>query len=207
MKTLGLYVDSNSIRKVVLTLCEISRQVFEISLNSSLITDELASKNADQQSYAIYSEKLSLISLTLENISRGLLKDASAMMETSLESTKLQERHLKISQGLALVKDESNRLVTQAAIKTIEDRLVPVHDAVLGYQQKIAKGRTSFGHAVQKLWLLHTNLKVEAEKSEIAILMTIITRTEDLITRIDPLTRDLDAGMDSLSTQLSAQEK
>lgn len=203
----NFYVDSNIIRKVVISLCQLSHQVFEISLNSSLITDELSSQKADYQTYTVYSEKLNLISMTLDNISKNLLQDSSTLLEQSLESTKYQERYVRLGDALTLITREDNVEVVTESLRSIEARLHPISDRMVQILQSISKNKTNFDHSLKKLWLLHTNLKVEAEKDEINILAPILQRTEAILEEVGGLVDELDAGMRSLEKQLNGKEQ
>lgn len=203
----NFYVDSNVIRKVVISLCQLSHQVFEISLNSSLITDELSTQKHDFQTYTVYSEKLNVVSMTLDNISKSLLVESSALLEQSLESTKYQERYVRLGDALKLINREDNIEVLKSSLKSIEDHLNPISDKMIEILKNISKNKASFDHTLKKLWLLHTNLKVEAEKDEINILAPILQRTESILEEVVGFIEELDSGMRSLENQLTGKEQ
>jgi hypothetical protein len=202
--TFCFYVDSNNIREFVLGLCNLSRQVFEISLNSSLITDELSSQGG--HGYSIYSEKINNVSISLDSISKNLLSEATNMMEVSLESTKFNERIEKISEGLALVENRANAVIINEAILVLQEKTLPLTNQIQHIFQSLSQRLTEFNQACKKLWLLTSNLKSEVEKEEIKSLLSIIQKNEQVLEKIDENIRRLDKSLSSLATQLRSRE-
>lgn len=174
----SFYVNSNTIREIVLTLCSLSRQVFEISLNSSLITDELSSRGEAFKSFTIYSEKINIVSTTLNAASKSMIMHSTRLMEISLESTKQVERMDKIRYGLSLIQDTDNLKTVQKAsdkvaakinplIKDLEDTIIIIIQLLEGFEQSL-----------KKLWLLSNNLKAHVEKENVSSLITIVKKIE-----------------------------
>jgi len=182
---MDFYLNSNAVREFVLSLCKLSNQVFEISLNSSLVTDELSSLGHDFKSYAVYSEKMNLISNTLGNTAKNMLRFSTRIMELSLEKTTLNANIAKLEEGRNFIRDEKNYEIVTNSISRIEEKIAPLEmDAkeIMGILREELKG---FSLEIKKLWLLATNLKTQVEYDEITYLTNISVKIESALTKID----------------------
>ncbi|HLW55784.1 MAG TPA: hypothetical protein VKY27_00260 [Bacteriovoracaceae bacterium] len=185
MNLMDFYLNSNAVREFVLSLCKLSNQVFEISLNSSLVTDELSSLGHDFKSYAVYSEKMNLISNTLGNTAKNMLRFSTRIMELSLEKTTLNANIAKLEEGRNFIRDEKNYEIVTNSISRIEEKIAPLEmDAkeIMGILREELKG---FSLEIKKLWLLATNLKTQVEYDEITYLTNISVKIESALTKID----------------------
>ncbi|MGE3608393.1 MAG: hypothetical protein AB7I27_02305 [Bacteriovoracaceae bacterium] len=202
MGLMDFYLCSNSIRELVLSLCKLSKQVFEISLNSSLVTDELSSLGADLKSYAIYSEKMNLISNSLGTCSREMLKHSTRVMELSLEKTKFNTRIIKLREAEALINQKVNKDVLEASIKNLESKLQPLDTDANDVIGMLDSDLRNFNFEIKKLWLLATNLKTHSEFDEIAYLHNIILKIETTLHKIDETTANLNSQLAKLERNI-----
>lgn len=202
MGLMDFYLCSNAIREFVLSLCKLSKQVFEISLNSSLVTDELSSLGADLKSYAIYSEKMNTISNVLGTSSKDMLKHSTRIMELSLEKTKFNSRISRLKSSEELIARRENKEVIETAIRALELKLQPLDteaNDVIGLLDYDIK---SFQFEIKKLWLLSTNLKTQSEFDEINYLHNIIIKIESTLHNIDETTISLNAQLAKLERDI-----
>lgn len=199
---MDFYLNSNAVREFVLSLCKLSNQVFEISLNSSLVTDELSSLGQDYKSYAVYSEKMNLISNTLGNTAKNMLRFSTRIMELSLEKTTLNANIEKLEEGRSLVSNESNIAVIENSIARTEAKIAPLEvDAreIMGVLREELKG---FSLEIKKLWLLSTNLKTQVEYDEITYLANISSKIESALMNIDETMNKLQAQLLKLENKI-----
>lgn len=201
-KQMDFYLNSNAVREFVLSLCKLSNQVFEISLNSSLVTDELSSLGNDFKSYAVYSEKMNLISNTLGNSAKNMLRFSTRVMELSLEKTTLNAHIAKLEEGKNLISNQHNLDIISSSIVRIEDKISPLdNDAreILGILREELKG---FTLEIKKLWLLSTNLKTQVEYDEISYLSNISAKIESALAKIDETMGKLQAQLIKLESKI-----
>ena len=178
MTLMDFYLSSNHIREFVLRLCRLSEQVFEISLNSSLVTDELSSLGSDLKSYAVYSEKMNTISTSLGNYSKTMLRSSTRIMELSLEKTTCNSQIQKIREGLALMSHGSNIEVVKNSIKDLEKTILPLDAEAADIMGNLDSDLKHFDLEIKKLWLLSTNLRTQVEFDEIVYLTNINNKIE-----------------------------
>ena len=200
MNLMDFYLSSNTVREFVLSLCKLSNQVFEISLNSSLVTDELSSLGNDLKSYAVYSEKMNLISNTLGNTARNMLRYSTRVMELSLEKTTLNANIVKLQEGRDLIEDENNRSIINTSIEHIENKITPLENDARDIMMSLESELKYFSLEIKKLWLLSTNLKTQVEYDEITYLANISSKIESALINIDE-------SMNKLGAQLIKLEK
>lgn len=195
MNNMAFYLNANTIREFILNLSQLSNHIFEISLNSSLVTDELSSQGNDFKSYAVYSEKMNHISNLLGVAARNMLKCSTGIMELSLEKTKYLESMNKLTEALHLIEDESNLSLVKAARDDLFGKTGPIEDEarrILG----ILKGDLKiFNQEIQKLWLLSTYLKSQVAFDEITYLTNITVKVESVLQRVDELSNSLDGQL------------
>lgn len=199
---MDFYLNSNAVREFVLSLCKLSNQVFEISLNSSLVTDELSSLGHDFKSYAVYSEKMNLISNTLGNTAKNMLRFSTRIMELSLEKTTLTANIAKLEEGRNFIRDGQNYEIVSNSISRIEEKIAPLEmDAkeIMGILREELKG---FSLEIKKLWLLATNLKTQVEYDEITYLTNISVKIESALTKIDETMGKLQAQLIKLENKV-----
>jgi len=199
---MDFYLNSNAVREFVLSLCKLSNQVFEISLNSSLVTDELSSLGHDFKSYAVYSEKMNLISNTLGNTAKNMLRFSTRIMELSLEKTTLNANIAKLEEGRNFIRDEKNYEIVTNSISRIEEKIAPLEmDAkeIMGILREELKG---FSLEIKKLWLLATNLKTQVEYDEITYLTNISVKIESALTKIDETMGELQSQLIKLENKV-----
>jgi hypothetical protein len=197
---MDFYLSSNTVREFVLSLCKLSNQVFEISLNSSLVTDELSSLGNELKSYAVYSEKMNLISNSLGNTVRNMLRFSTRVMELSLEKTTLKANIVKLQEGRDLITDENNRGIINNSISLIEKKIIPLENDARDIMLSLESELKSFSLEIKKLWLLSTNLKTQVEYDEITYLANINSKIESALINIDE-------SMSKLGAQLIKLEK
>lgn len=197
---MDFYLSSNTVREFVLSLCKLSNQVFEISLNSSLVTDELSSLGNELKSYAVYSEKMNLISNSLGNTARNMLRFSTRVMELSLEKTTLKANIVKLQEGRDLITDENNRGIINNSISLIEKKIIPLENDARDIMLSLESELKSFSLEIKKLWLLSTNLKTQVEYDEITYLANINSKIESALINIDE-------SMSKLGAQLIKLEK
>ena len=200
MNLMDFYLSSNTVREFVLSLCKLSNQVFEISLNSSLVTDELSSLGNELKSYAVYSEKMNLISNSLGNTVRNMLRFSTRVMELSLEKTTLKANIVKLQEGRDLITDENNRGIINNSISLIEKKIIPLENDARDIMLSLESELKSFSLEIKKLWLLSTNLKTQVEYDEITYLANINSKIESALINIDE-------SMSKLGAQLIKLEK
>lgn len=200
MNLMDFYLSSNTVREFVLSLCKLSNQVFEISLNSSLVTDELSSLGNELKSYAVYSEKMNLISNSLGNTARNMLRFSTRVMELSLEKTTLKANIVKLQEGRDLITDENNRGIINNSISLIEKKIIPLENDARDIMLSLESELKSFSLEIKKLWLLSTNLKTQVEYDEITYLANINSKIESALINIDE-------SMSKLGAQLIKLEK
>lgn len=200
MNLMDFYLSSNTVREFVLSLCKLSNQVFEISLNSSLVTDELSSLGNELKSYAVYSEKMNLISNSLGNTARNMLRYSTRVMELSLEKTTLNANIFKLQEGRDLIEDEHNRGIINNSIDLIEKKIIPLENDARDIMHSLESELKSFSLEIKKLWLLSTNLKTQVEYDEITYLANINSKIESALINIDE-------SMSKLGAQLIKLEK
>lgn len=196
------YLNSNAVREFVLSLCKLSNQVFEISLNSSLVTDELSSLGSDFKSYAVYSEKMNLISNSLGNTAKNMLRYSTRIMELSLEKTTLHANINKLRIGQELISNDINVAIIAESISRIEDKIFPIELDAKEMLSNLDGELKSFGLEITKLWLLSTNLKTQVEYDEINYLTNISNKIESALTRIDETMSKLGAGLINLENKI-----
>lgn len=197
---MDFYLSSNTVREFVLSLCKLSNQVFEISLNSSLVTDELSSLGNELKSYAVYSEKMNLISNSLGNTARNMLRYSTRVMELSLEKTTLNANIVKLEEGRDLITDENNRGIINNSISLIEKKIIPLENDARDIMLSLESELKAFSLEIKKLWLLSTNLKTQVEYDEITYLANINSKIESALINIDE-------SMSKLGAQLIKLEK
>lgn len=197
---MDFYLSSNTVREFVLSLCKLSNQVFEISLNSSLVTDELSSLGNELKSYAVYSEKMNLISNSLGNTARNMLRYSTRVMELSLEKTTLNANIVKLQEGRDLITDENNRGIINNSISLIEKKIIPLENDARDIMLSLESELKAFSLEIKKLWLLSTNLKTQVEYDEITYLANINSKIESALINIDE-------SMSKLGAQLIKLEK
>lgn len=200
MNLMDFYLSSNTVREFVLSLCKLSNQVFEISLNSSLVTDELSSLGNELKSYAVYSEKMNLISNSLGNTARNMLRYSTRVMELSLEKTTLNANIVKLEEGRDLITDENNRGIINNSISLIEKKIIPLENDARDIMLSLESELKAFSLEIKKLWLLSTNLKTQVEYDEITYLANINSKIESALINIDE-------SMSKLGAQLIKLEK
>lgn len=199
---MDFYLNSNAAREFVLSLCKLSNQVFEISLNSSLVTDELSSLGTEYKSYAVYSEKMNLISNTLGSTAKNMLRFSTRVMELSLEKTTLNGHISKLEAGRSLISNKENLDIISASITRIEDKINPLNNdahEILGILNEELKG---FALEIKKLWLLSTNLKTQVEYDEIHYLSNISSKIESALSKIDETMGKLQAQLMKLENKI-----
>ncbi len=200
MNLMDFYLSSNTVREFVLSLCKLSNQVFEISLNSSLVTDELSSLGNELKSYAVYSEKMNLISNSLGSTARNMLRYSTRVMELSLEKTTLNANIVKLQEGRDLIEDENNRGIINNSIELIEKKIIPLENDARDIMHSLESELKTFSLEIKKLWLLSTNLKTQVEYDEITYLANINSKIESALINIDE-------SMSKLGAQLIKLEK
>ena len=200
MNLMDFYLSSNTVREFVLSLCKLSNQVFEISLNSSLVTDELSSMGSELKSYAVYSEKMNLISNSLGNTARNMLRYSTRVMELSLEKTTLNANIVKLQEGRDLIDDENNKGIINNSISLIEKKIIPLENDARDIMLSLESELKAFSLEIKKLWLLSTNLKTQVEYDEITYLANINSKIESALINIDE-------SMSKLGAQLIKLEK
>lgn len=200
MNLMDFYLSSNTVREFVLSLCKLSNQVFEISLNSSLVTDELSSLGNELKSYAVYSEKMNLISNSLGSTARNMLRYSTRVMELSLEKTTLNANIVKLQEGRDLIEDENNRGIINNSIELIEKKIIPLENDAREIMHSLESELKAFSLEIKKLWLLSTNLKTQVEYDEITYLANINSKIESALINIDE-------SMSKLGAQLIKLEK
>lgn len=191
MTSMDFYLSSNSIRELVLMLNKISGQVFEISLNSSLVTDEISNHTRDLKGYAVYSEKMNVISAALGSGAQEMLRCSTRIMELSLEKTKYQGRIYRLEDGLKLMSEGSNFALVKAAAKDLKIKLIPLETQAADMMGLLENEPKSFALEVKKLWLLSTNLKTQVESDEISYLNTINNKIERTLVELDQTVSNL----------------
>lgn len=204
--TFSFYVNSNTIREMVLNLCSLSRQVFEISLNSSLITDELSTQGEEFKSYTVYSEKINNISITLNSTCKFMIHHSTSMMEISLESTKQTERLEKLRQALLLVGSGENQEIIQEAADGLADKVRPQVTLLQLTIEQVFEYLESFEQSMKKLWLVCNNLKAHVEKEGITHLSTIVKKIECVLDHVGGNVHRLNACLMALYNQLNELE-
>ncbi|MFA5584642.1 MAG: hypothetical protein WDA09_10550 [Bacteriovoracaceae bacterium] len=192
---MDFYLNSNAVREFVLSLCKLSNQVFEISLNSSLVTDELSSLGNDYKSYAIYSEKMNLISNSLGNTAKGMLRFSTRIMELSLEKTTLEANIVKLEEGQALISNDKNIKVITQSIQRINNKISPLEVDAKEIMTNLDQELKSFALEISKLWLLSTNLKTQVEYDEIHYLANISSKIEATLAKIEETMNKLQAQL------------
>ena len=202
MNLMDFYLSSNTVREFVLTLCKMSNQVFEISLNSSLVTDELSSLGNEFKSYAVYSEKMNLISNSLGNTAKNMLRHSTRVMELSLEKTTLNANILKLKEGRELVEDENNSKIITNSIQMIEKKISPLEEDARDIMLQLETELKSFSLEIKKLWLLSTNLKTQVEYDEITYLSNISSKIESALINIDESMSKLGAQLIKLEQKI-----
>jgi hypothetical protein len=191
MTLMDFYLSANTIRELVLGLCRLSNQVFEISLNSSLVTDELSSLDNNLKSYAVYSEKMNLISNSLGSSAKDMLKHATRIMELSLEKTKFCAHVIKLEEGGSLIVEGHNAAIVTKSIQNLLDKMRPLDTEAADVLGSLDIDLRNFGLEIKKLWLLSTNLKTQVEFDEIAYLSNINLKIELSLQNIDETTAKL----------------
>lgn len=204
--TFSFYVNSNTIREMVLDLTGLSRQVFEISLNSSLITDELSTHGESYKSYSVYSEKINNISSGLNTICKTMVFLSTKMMETSLESTKYTERLERLRFSLDMISEGSNYQIIERAGRTLSDRIAPQLETLEDTIKSVQSHLEEFEKSLKKLWLLCNNMKAHVEKEEISSLNTIIRKIEFVLDNAGGNVHRLYASLGGLKNQLKENE-
>jgi len=199
---MDFYLNSNAVREFVLSLCKLSNQVFEISLNSSLVTDELSSLGNDFKSYAIYSEKMNLISNSLGNTAKSMLRYSTRIMELSLEKTTLEANIVKLEEGQALISNEKNTSIITQSIKRINNKIGPLEVDAKDIMTTMEHELKSFALEINKLWLLSTNLKTQVEYDEIHYLSNISSKIESTLAKIDETMNKLQAQLLKLENKV-----
>lgn len=199
---MDFYLNSNAVREFVLSLCKLSNQVFEISLNSSLVTDELSSLGNDFKSYAVYSEKMNLISNSLGNTAKNMLRLSTRIMELSLEKTTLNANIVKLKEGRDLVGNNNNNEVISMSIARIEETIRPLETDARDIMDVLDGELKSFALEIKKLWLLSTNLKTQVEYDEINFLATISSKIEAALLKIDETMSQLGAQLQKLENKI-----
>lgn len=199
---MDFYLNSNAVREFVLSLCKLSNQVFEISLNSSLVTDELSSLGNDFKSYAVYSEKMNLISNSLGNTAKNMLRLSTRIMELSLEKTTLNANIVKLKEGRDLVGNNNNNEVISMSIARIEETIRPLETDARDIMGVLDGELKSFALEIKKLWLLSTNLKTQVEYDEINFLATISSKIEAALLKIDETMSQLGAQLQKLENKI-----
>lgn len=202
MNLMDFYLNSNAVREFVLSLCKLSNQVFEISLNSSLVTDELSSLGSDYKSYAVYSEKMNLISNSLGSTAKNMLRLSTRIMELSLEKTTLNANIVKLGEGRSLVTNQTNLNVISLSIARIEETIRPLEKDAKDIMVILEGELKSFALEIKKLWLLSTNLKTQVEYDEINFLTNISTKIETALGKIDETMSKLGAGLQKLENKI-----
>lgn len=202
----SFYVNSNTIREMVLDLTGLSRQVFEISLNSSLITDELSTKGEVFKSYGVYSEKINNISSGLNGTCRTMVLLATKMMETSLESTKNTERLERLRFSLEMIDNPENIRLVEKAVTVLSDRIDPQLEVLANTIKDVLWHLENFEQSLKKLWLLCNNMKAHVEKEEILSLNTIIRKIEFVLDNAGGNVHRLYASLRLLRNQLTELE-
>ena len=202
MSLMDFYLNSNAVREFVLSLCKLSNQVFEISLNSSLVTDELSSLGNDFKSYAVYSEKMNLISNSLGNTAKNMLRLSTRIMELSLEKTTLNANIVKLKEGRDLVGNNNNNEVISMSIARIEETIRPLETDARDIMDVLDGELKSFALEIKKLWLLSTNLKTQVEYDEINFLATISSKIEAALLKIDETMSQLGAQLQKLENKI-----
>lgn len=198
MGLMDFYISSNAIREFVLGLCGLSNHIFEISLNSSLVTDELSNLGGDLQSYAIYSEKMNSISNFLGTSSKSMLAHSTRVMELSLEKTTCEEQIEKLKFGQELVSDGSNRDVIGESIQRLRNKIFPLDEEGAKVLSQLAQELKAFMNETKKLWLLSTNLKTQIEYDEVSYLSNINNKIEDSLSKADMTVQKLLAHLKEL---------
>ena len=199
---MDFYLSSNTVREFVLSLCKLSNQVFEISLNSSLVTDELSSLGNELKSYAVYSEKMNLISNSLGSTARNMLRYSTRVMELSLEKTTLNANILKLEEGRDLITDENNRDIINNSISLIEKKIIPLENDARDIMISLESELKAFSLEIKKLWLLSTNLKTQVEYDEITYLANINSKIESVLINIDESISKLGAQLIKLEKKI-----
>lgn len=199
---MDFYLNSNAVREFVLSLCKLSNQVFEISLNSSLVTDELSSLGNDYKSYAVYSEKMNLISNSLGSTAKNMLRLSTRIMELSLEKTTLNANIAKLEEGQNLLSNQANLTTISMSISRIEERIKPLETDAKEIMTVLDGELKSFSLEIKKLWLLSTNLKTQVEYDEINFLANISTKIESALIKIDETMSKLGAGLQKLENKI-----
>ena len=201
--TFNFYVNSNTIREMVLDLTGLSRQVFEISLNSSLITDELYTQSEKHKSYGVYSEKINNISSGLNATCRTMVLLATKMMETSLESTKYTERLELLRLSLDMIENVDNVRAVEKAVQVLAERIAPQVDCLEETIREVLNHLENFEQSLKKLWLLSNNMKAHVEKEEVLSLNTIIRKIEYVLDNAGGNVHRLHASLRMLRNQLN----
>lgn len=202
----ALYIDSNSIREMVLNLCKLSRQTFEISLNSSLITDELSLRGEQFKNYTIYSEKINNVSIVLNSSCLSMIILTTNMMETSLESTKHTERLEKLKQALVHVSDKNNFDCIEKSANQLSRKVLPLLSKLSKTIDETLNELETFEQSMKKLWLLCNNLKAHVEKEGLVTLNNIISKIEFVLDHAGGNVLRLNTGLISLAQQIKELE-
>lgn len=198
MSYLNFYISSNSIREQVLGLCKISNNIFEISLNSSLLTDELSNSGSEFKSYAVYSEKMHLIAINLESFSKKMLRISTRVMELSLEQTRTGERLQKLEEGLEMVSDRKNQRTLTVAIESLKISLNPLSKESDLKLVELKGDLKSFLLETKKLWLLSTTLKTQLEADEVSNLVNVTIKIESSLQIIEQVISKLVLELEKL---------
>lgn len=202
MSHLNFYISSNNIREQVLGLCKISNNIFEISLNSSLLTDELSNSGSEFKSYAVYSEKMHAIASSLELYSKKKLRVATRVMELSLEKTRTEERLMKLQEGLELISDTKNKKTLDKAIFGLKTTIKPLEKEADLKIAELQGDLKSFLLETKKLWLLSTTLKTQLEADELVNLVHITVKIEASLAQIESVIERLSIELEKLGNRL-----
>ena len=160
------YIDSNELLVSVQRLRTSFEQVFELSLNTSLVTGKLQGEVADADVYAVVSEKVESIAKDLRRYIAEMIGASNSLTRCSLGNKQTTALLNKFEEALELVHGESNSASVKDAISRLEEGVEQSIKNAKDHAQHLADKLDSLNHLNEKIWLTLSQLKVQLAQGE-----------------------------------------
>lgn len=155
------YILSNELRILTQRLRKSFEQVFEISLNISLVTGKLQASASDGAVYEVISQKIETIAKKLRDSVEKIILESNTLNKYSLGNKLTGAQVDQFKKSLPLISTKENKNEVEKAIQRLLVNLDESVDQARSHLARIDQEKVKVMALNEQIWLTLSNLRVQ----------------------------------------------